>query len=196
MKVVNLFLSVFLIISITACSGSKKQVATVEEKNAPETAQSKKMTEPVAVNVDHLRKDMNEVIARFETKDSIYASIRRTPCYGRCPIYEATIYKSGLVIYDGNRFVDKIGKHYSRLTTDQLNEIVAKANEIEYFQMEDKYDSPVTDFPTTTTVLNASGKSKTISNRVGGPKSLKEYEKFLDELLNSLSWTKMSDNNQ
>ena len=196
MRAINLIITVVLIFLAVSCSSSKKQEAAVKEKNVPEEAKPEVVAVPVLLKTDHVRFDMEEIKKRMEAADSIYASIKRTPCYGRCPIYEAVIYKSGYVIYNGNRFVERIGKHKSRLTQDQLAQIATKANSIGYFELENKYDSPVTDFPTTITAVNASGKSKTISNRVGGPDSLKEYEKYLDGLLNGLGWTKIADDNQ
>ena len=34
---------------------------------------------------------------------------QRTACYGTCPQYKISIYSDGLVMYDGVRFVDRIG---------------------------------------------------------------------------------------
>ena len=162
-----------------------------------EKAQAEALAAAIKLNTKDLKLDLTELKKRVEAADSIYASIKRTPCYGRCPIYEASIYKSGYVTYNGNRFIEKIGLHRSRLTQDQLKQIAAKAEEIGYFELENNYDSPVTDFPTTITVLNLPGKSKKeIKNRVGAPDNLKQYEKFLDDLLNGLSWAKMADGNQ
>ena len=196
MKTINLLMAAVLVFSSIGCSSSKKQEATVEEKKVPEETQANRTVAPVALSADHLRLDMKEVKKRFEATDSIYASIKRTPCYGRCPIYEATIYKSGLVIYNGNRFVERLGKHKARLTKDQLSQIADKADAVRYFELENNYDSPATDFPTTITVLKVAGKSKEVKNRVGGPENLKEYEKYLDDLLNGLTWTKVADGYQ
>ncbi len=172
----------------------------MEEKKVPidaEKAQAQAIAAAIKLNSKDLKLDLTELKKRFEAADSVYASIKRTPCYGRCPIYEVTIYKSGFVAYNGIRFVERLGQHRSRITQDQLKQIAAKAEEIGYFELNNNYDSPVTDFPTTITVLNVAGKSrKEIKNRVGAPDSLKEYEKFLDELLNGLTWEKVADSNQ
>jgi hypothetical protein len=190
MKTINLLMAAVLVFSSIGCSSSKKQEATVEEKKVPEETQANRTVAPVALSADHLKLDMKEVKKRFEATDSIYASIKRTPCYGRCPIYEATIYKSGLVIYNGNRFVERLGKHKARLTKNQLSQIADKADAVRYFELENNYDSPAI------TVLKVAGKSKEVKNRVGGPENLKEYEKYLDDLLNGLTWTKVADGNQ
>lgn len=200
MKALNLLLTVAIIFFSISCSSSKKQVATEEEKVAPvnmEKAQAEAIAAAIKLNTKDLKLDLTELRKRADALDSIYASLKRTPCYGRCPIYEVSIYKSGYVVYNGNRFIEKTGLHRSRLTQEQLKQIAAKAEEIGYFELENNYDSPVTDFPTTITVLNLPGKpKKEIKDRVGAPESLKEYEKFLDNLLNGLAWTKMPDGNQ
>ena len=74
-----------------------------------------------------------------------------------------------------------------------MSQITNKANELRYFELNDEYDSPVTDFPTTYTSIQKEGVAKLVKNRVGGPDNLKDFESFLDEMLNGVSWVKKSD---
>jgi len=126
-------------------------------------------------------------------RDSLFASIKRTPCYGRCPTYSIKIYRSGYVIYDGIRFVDStmLGKHSTRINKKQIQQIINKAMEVRYFDFEDVYDSPVTDFPSTYIYLSVDGKNKLIKDRVGGPPELKEFEKFIDRLFEDVKWSRV-----
>ena len=120
--------------------------------------------------------------------DSLFASIERTPCYGTCPTYSINIYKSGYVIYEGIRFVDRLGTYSSRISERKIQSIISKANEIGYFDMNEVYDSPVTDLPSTITYLSVNGQKKRIKDRVRGPERLKEYEKFFDSVFEDMVW--------
>jgi len=189
-------------VGLIGCKSTKKQetVAVPEKEKQTNKPTVVVLDKPIKISIDHLKIDTSATVAREKAatpgKDSLFASIKHTPCYGRCPIFSAKIYNSGYAVYEGKRFVERIGVYSTRFSKDQMDQIIKKANDIGYFSLEDQYDRPVTDFPTTHTTLNAGRKSKTIKNRVGGPESLKEYENFLDSLLNNASWTKMADNNQ
>ena len=127
--------------------------------------------------------------SKIASRDSLYASIERTPCFGRCPTYKLRIYQSGYATYEGIRFVEKEGIYETHFTKDELKQIADKAKEIGYFDLDDEYDSPVTDFPSTITSLNKGGNKKSIKNRHHGPDILRNYEKFLDELAAGKKWS-------
>lgn len=121
-------------------------------------------------------------------REAEFASIRRTPCYGRCPEYTITIYPNGKVEYLGVRFVDKVGKFSATVTPDVLESVKAKAKELGYFEMEDVYKSEVSDFPTCITSITIDGKTKRVVNESAGPENLATFEKFLDETFLNLRW--------
>ena len=123
------------------------------------------------------------------TTDSLFAEIRRTPCFGRCPVYTITVYKSGYVTYDAVKWTSQEGYFVGRLSADQMQSLAAKAKEIGYFKLADKYDNPgVSDLPSVITTLNYEGKKKKITNRVDGPEVLKEFERFFDGLFVDMVW--------
>ncbi len=125
--------------------------------------------------------------------DEIFASIERTACFGKCPIYVLSVYKNGYVTYNGKQFVDHEGLFYTNVEQAVLDSIAAHAMAINYFGLQDEYDSPITDVPSTITTLSIDGKTKRIKNRRGGPKSLYDYEKYLDGLFNNTTWTPLEE---
>lgn len=135
-----------------------------------------------------------EAPTKTDTKAAtVVASIERTACYGSCPIYRATFYSDGRVRYVGKRFVPNVGTFDVQVSADDVKSIEAKAVETGYFDLNDKYDSPVTDFPSCVTSFTAGGKSKSVFDRVDGPKSLKSFEKHLDSLLEGKEFKKVSE---
>ena len=196
MKRVNLLLILPLLpFLLASCKTAKNQEAAASADTASEQIAVDK---PVKISVAAIHLDTSAVAFEENKKsrqaeDSLFATIKRTPCYGRCPIYEAVIYKSGYTLYTGKQFVEKAGVFSTRISKNDLRAIMAKASEIGYFNLMDEYDSPVTDFPTTHTSLSSNGIKKEIKDRVGGPESLREYEKLLDSILDKSTWVKVGE---
>lgn len=124
-------------------------------------------------------------------KDVPFLSMKRTPCYGKCPAYLVDIYENGQVIFNGRSFVDYIGEHTGIISTDDVQKIKDKITAINFFELNDKYDSNVTDFPSCIIDVNMAGKTKSILDRVGGPKELKELETLIHDLVLNSSLTKI-----
>ena len=120
------------------------------------------------------------------------ASIKRTACYGKCPIYRLTILDNGQVIYEGKQFVEKIGTYSGLLTGEDVANVLKMSEETNYFELEDAYDVPIADFPTCVTSVTKDGKTKRVMNKQGAPASLKKFETYLDSLLEGLELKKLS----
>lgn len=116
-------------------------------------------------------------------KESLFLTMERTPCFGKCPSYKLTIFNTGNVVYEGFTFAKKEGKHTKKLSEKQLTEIQDKVVSINLFEMNDKYDSPITDIPSTILYVVYKGKKKKILDRVAGPDELKSLEKLIDFLV-------------
>ncbi len=122
--------------------------------------------------------------------DSIVFVIERTVCFGQCPTYKAIVYSTGHAVYSGENFVEKLGRWTAAFPVEKAAEIYQKANEIKYFELNDNYDASITDVPTTFTEIHFDGKVKRILNRWNAPDELREFEKYLDEVLDGLNWKK------
>ena len=116
-------------------------------------------------------------------KESLFLTMERTPCFGKCPNYKLTIFNTGNAVYEGFTFAKKEGKHVKKLTEKQLTEIQDLIETINLFEMKDKYDSPITDIPSTILYVVYKEKKKKILDRVGGPDELKKLEKLIDFLV-------------
>lgn len=128
------------------------------------------------------------------TERTLFASILRTPCFGRCPTYTMKIYMDGFVEFNGIRDTEMIGTYTTTISEDKITAILQKAEEIQFFTFDDKYDDGmITDLPSTTTVIrDADGKTKSVMRRHGYPKSILTLEQLFDDLMKSERWTSES----
>ena len=120
--------------------------------------------------------------------DSLFFSLERTPCFGQCKAYRIRIYRSGYAIYEGSSFVEKVGTFEGRVSADTMALLLRKAEEVQFFGMQDKYDSQVTDLPSTIIRLVANANDKKVIGRVGTPAAFKALAAYADELVFPLPW--------
>ena len=133
--------------------------------------------------------------AKKDLPDSLVVRLQRTACFGRCPIYTLSFYKDGTAIYKGEKWVEKEGLYKSRISKSKLNNIISKAKEVGFYEMDNQYDNEyVTDLPSTITTLKGESGFKVVANRYEGPELLLELEKLIDELADSIEWEKIESN--
>lgn len=122
-------------------------------------------------------------------KHESYIRIVKTGCFGKCPAYTITLFKNGVLTYEGRRYVDKIGKFYTILKGEELRgweERIKKAN---LLQMADKYPEHFVvpqDIPAIIITYSEKGKTKTITDYGhNDPRALHNLIPALDSLVAS-----------
>lgn len=129
-------------------------------------------------------------------------TLRRTECFGTCPVYKLTIFADGKVLYEGIRHVKKKGKAGSRISRAKLDGLIEEFDNVYYFNLRDAYTpgtdacrQSVTDMPSAVTSLTRNGKSKTINHYHGCRGAdvlelLTKLEDKIDETVNVNQWLK------
>lgn len=181
--------------ALIACK-SKKEVTkdTKIEERAVE-----KLTEEVADNTydqnqmpNDSEGDILEKRALAKLSDSLVARIQRTACFGRCPIYTASIYKSGYVSYMGEKWVEREGHYEAQISQNKIAELLNEAKKIGFQDLNNVYDSKgITDLPSTIITLRLENEPKIVVNRYQGPESLGKFGVFFDNMINELSFQKV-----
>ncbi|MEX2379695.1 MAG: DUF6438 domain-containing protein [Vicingaceae bacterium] len=172
---ITLFI-VLLFSFIVACKSKKVQSETVDN---------------AVTNTPAIEKETTGFMeeAQSNLPDSLFARLQRTSCFGHCPIYTVSFYAEGYVLYQGEKWVELEGNFYSHASEKQLSEIRRKAEAIDFFELKEQYDNEhVTDLPSTITTLKGEEGFKVVANRYEGPEQLKEFEKLIDEIVDSLEW--------
>jgi Domain of unknown function (DUF6438) len=127
--------------------------------------------------------------------DSLFCRYERTPCFGRCPVFELKIYRSGYAVYEGRNFVDLIGFYHTTFSATSLQKISGTAEAIKYFSLKDSYDNPyVTDLPTITTEIHTETHDKSVTARYQSPAELQTLYAALDSLIASAEWKLLKKN--
>ncbi|MEK6304520.1 MAG: DUF6438 domain-containing protein [Acidobacteriota bacterium] len=127
-------------------------------------------------------------------------TLERTVCYGTCPSYKLTISADGAVVFEGRRFVKKIGTVQSTISQEQLRKLIDRFEKINYFQLRSRYEQPtdgctelVTDHPSANTSIRINGKSKSVRHYYGctGIEVLDELTKLeqaIDDAVDTAQW--------
>ncbi len=115
------------------------------------------------------------------------ATIERSGCFGWCPIYEATVFRDGMVEYRGERFVKTTGAATWTIEPREIVAIETLFAEAHYLDLKDAYTSyDVTDMPSAVTSHTRAGRTKRVAHYAGdgsAPKALGHLESELDRLV-------------
>ena len=126
--------------------------------------------------------------------DDVIITLERTACYGFCPIYSLTIHGDGTVIYEGEDFVQTVGRAETVTSKEKVQQIIAEFENINFFSLKNAYtEKTITDAPSVITSITRNGKTKTVEHYHGdfnAPEKLTELEDKIDEIVNSERWIK------
>ena len=120
--------------------------------------------------------------------DSLFFSIERTPCLGTCPAYRIRVHAAGTATYEGIANVSRMGRYETRLPPGVLATLLHEAEAIGFFDLQDRYDSPVTDIPSTRLRMVSGGRDKSILARTGVPPTLRSFAAKADSLPLGADW--------
>ena len=114
---------------------------------------------------------------------------QRTPCYGTCPVYTATIFRNGKVSYQGERFVPVLGQHALSLDQPTVAAMLDEARRINFNGLAHSYHANVSDQPATviTTYLPGQKRYQVTAEHGAAPQPLQGYIDYLADKLDPLA---------
>ena len=116
-------------------------------------------------------------------------SFEQTACYGTCPVHKMKIFGQGFATYKGGRNVKQTGDLIGHITPEKLNEILAKAIELNFFELEAEYTANITDLPTTIISINDGTNKHTVRAYANYPDNLKAFITYLFEVTQDTKWS-------
>ena len=154
---------------------------------------SKNVTETSSDNIEATEASTTVTTEKEVTliERTVFATIHRGACYGSCPTYKMTIYSDRSVEYEGIRAVELIGKYTSTISQKEYDQFIETAEFIEYMNLEDVYDGPITDIPGTRTSIVIEGVRKEVYRRYQYPKRILKFEELFDNVIKSAKWEKV-----
>jgi len=137
-------------------------------------------------------------------------TLERTGCEGVCPMYTVKISAGGAVVYQGKQFVRNKRRVVSRLTKEQLRQLLSTFERADYFSLRNRYQYPEDgcpssglDYPAAITSFRINGRVKTIAHDYGCrekspdgdsrpvyPRELFALEQRIDEIVGTSRWTR------
>lgn len=119
-------------------------------------------------------------------------SIEHTVCFGSCPIYTVTIAGDGRVTYDGGFHVAFAGRVEEQVDPAAVAALIEQFRAAQFFGLEDRYEAPVTDLPSTVLRLRLGKAEKTVVDYAGlydgMPPSVIALERAVETLARSARW--------
>ena len=124
--------------------------------------------------------------------------LRRTACYGTCPVYELYLDGKGIYQFNGDMFVEKIGIHTLDFEPWKLISILNEAMDIGFWGLENKYKEPMecelgdsntvqyiskgytTCKPSTEIEIHIGKKIKKVNAYEGQPDRFDKFAEFID----------------
>jgi hypothetical protein len=95
-------------------------------------------------------------------------SLRRTPCFGKCPVDLTQIYSDGRVTYAGSQNVPRTGTFEGRLDRKAWDPIMDTAQKMGFWSLEDTYPSggmKIMDLPSEVIQLRLGDTEKQVVNK-------------------------------
>ena len=166
MKTIQLFYSLllFCVLLISACGNSKKAMNSESDES---------------------QKDQEETI-------EIVFTYKQTMCFGKCPVYNFTVYDNGHIAYEGKDFSRMQGEWTKTISQERLNELKDFFLELKFFDFEDVYTDNVMDLPTIFIGFNHEGKSKRIEAYFDVPEDVRRMGRELRLLVDEEEgWNKV-----
>jgi len=123
--------------------------------------------------------------------DDSFVSLRRTGCFGYCPIYHVTVFGSGRVEYVGEVHVCDVGPRTAMIGQESAAKLIADLAGAGYFEIDWKPGNRWTDDSTAVTRLSTNGRARTIDEYHGDegvPRVMRLFEDAIDEVAGTGRW--------
>jgi ankyrin repeat protein len=110
----------------------------------------------------------------------------RSPCYGSCQSYSIELKGDGTAVYSGGQNVLVTGEHRFAISPDAVQCLLEHFRAADFWSLNDKYVSPITDSPTYELTLIVGSDKKSlidyVGRQVGMPGAVTALESEIDQI--------------
>lgn len=89
-------------------------------------------------------------------------TLRRGACFGTCPIYQVRLDSDGTVTWEGERFVERLGRYSGQIDAADFSRLAGFIRRANFFEWEPEYAGNVTDLPDYDLTVAAGSQVKTV----------------------------------
>lgn len=183
---------VFLFISILTLNSCNPKSS---EKIQGERDANNKNETTHATNQDTF---LNAIVTEEPDNEAfpVILEFEKTACFGKCPSFKIQIFSNGKVLYHGKANVEKAGFFESKVSDSFMFFIFQEAEKIGFFQFSNTYPvdgKDIPDIPKTITYLKNGNNELRVVDAFDAPLSLRNFEKFLIDKMDSLYWETVKD---
>lgn len=128
---------------------------------------------------------------QLDPRGRVLASIKKTACFGECPVWSATIWSDGHAEFLGEKWAKRQGKFSAIVKQNWLKELLANAESSGFFALAPYYPTThteITDLPTTFIFVESKGRFHQIENHFDAPLALRNFEILFEKKLEELDW--------
>jgi len=100
-------------------------------------------------------------------------------CFGKCPVYSATILGDGKIMYDGRRFTEREGIWMGAIGRDKLCDLLTLIRQANLSAVPSESLDNVPDAPVSELRIVLQGKERTYKWNMGTPDPLKAIRDFM-----------------
>lgn len=130
-------------------------------------------------------------------EDSLVLTFARTPCFGKCPSFEISVYSSGYATFNGRYHVLPQGMNYQYVDINEVMQICREAKEAGYFRFNPMYDAGIPDLPGVVFYLHLGNEKLKVTNNNGEvPEALNEIERRIDQFFKGINWLPLPTNSK
>jgi len=103
-------------------------------------------------------------------------------CFGRCPTYEFTVYRSGIATFEGQRNTPNLGLWIKRLPESQMTKLRDQLNKTNLWQYESFFSSRIADAPLIKIEQFEDGATKLVAGKENRPEPVLQLQDVLELL--------------
>lgn len=140
--------------------------------------------------------DTMEIVEENILPDTLFL-VKKSACFGQCPVFESMIKSDGKAYYNGKMNVSKIGMYSADVPKAVIDNLKDISGKIKFFEKADHYPESgedIVDLPLTKIMAKWDGQRKRITINHMAPKELTDFERFLIKTLDGLEWNEVVQN--
>jgi Domain of unknown function (DUF6438) len=115
-------------------------------------------------------------------------SLAGSACGGRCPVYSATIFADGRVLFVAYGCLPHLGEFRGRIRRGSVERLQELADDIGFFQFENAYTSRISDGAVRHVSVTKDGHQKIIQDYFTAPSQLWAFEVAILHVLRGATW--------